>query len=217
MQFLAIAFAGFIGVILAFFLFSGISSITSNAGNFSAGSMYSHLTYESVAKAYGWNSRTKGEVLGETVQVTSFSFPDRDIVSVLNDIPGTSRFQALFSEAGGASYLVEPTLYTLFVPTDAAFSALTYDAKAYINTLTQEEKQRFVTYHMVPQKMVAVDGGVKAGTVAAVSRDYLNFELRKKDGGTVGNARVVQTYTIENGIIYVVDGVLLPPERMPGL
>ncbi|MEK7613583.1 MAG: fasciclin domain-containing protein [Patescibacteria group bacterium] len=145
------------------------------------------------------------------VSIKNEALTGETIVSTLNTLPNASRFAALFKKANGASFLVEPTLYTLFVPTNEAFAKLPYHLQADVNTMDAEELSRFVTYHLVPQKMVAV-GGQKAGVVTAISRDALNFELHD-DGGSVGNAHVVAIYHVENGIVYVVDGVLLPPER----
>jgi len=207
MQFLAFIFVGIVGVFLGLFVISGLQS---GLENFS-GSLYPKYTYESY-KAQRNAQNSQGLVLGESVEVRTFSYPNEDIRSVLGTIPNTSRFQSLFTEAGGGKLFAEPTLYTLFVSTDAAFSELTYEFQVRVNTMTDEEVERYVAYHVVPQKMVAVDGGIKAGTVTAVSRDALNFELRK-GGGTVGNAHVVATYNVKNGIIYVIDGVLLPPEK----
>ena len=212
MQFLAVAFVGFIGILMGFFFISNISVLSNS---FAAPSLYSNLTYESFAKSQGWDIK-KGKVLGDTVEVTEFSYPNTTIEAMLPTIPNASRFMELYTASGGASFLVESAPYTLFVPTNTAFDALTYADKVALNTLDGAPLKRFVSHHMVPQRLAGVTGGVKAGTVQAISRDYLNFELRK-NGGTVGNAHVVATYTLKNGIIYVIDGVLFPPERMPGL
>lgn len=208
MQFLAVAFVGFIGILMGFFLISNISALSDS---FAAPSLYSNLTYESFARSRGWDIG-EGTVLGESVQVTEFSYPNATIESTLVSIPSASRFVGLYTKAGGASFLAEPAPYTLFVPTNQAFDSLTYSDKVVINTLDEAGLKRFVSYHMLPQRLAGVTGGVKAGSVQAISRDYLNFELQK-NGGTVGNAHVVETYHLKNGIIYVVDGVLLPPER----
>jgi len=138
-------------------------------------------------------------------------YAGEDIESLLRALPNAKRFNTLFTEVGGASFLTRPTLYTLFVPTDEAFAKLPYPAQVTLNTMTYEEKVRFVTYHLVPQKMVAV-GGQRAGVVTTISRDVLNFELTDT-GGTVGNASVVYFENAEDGIVYILDSVLLPPNR----
>lgn len=207
MQFLAVAFVGFMGVLVASFMLPGIAqSIQDFPSALNAGYPYVEINQE---------HNPNGLILGEAIEVKEFFFPNDNITSMLEDLPNVSRFQEFFNTAHGTALLAEPTLYTLFVPTDEAFRSLAYPQQVEVNTMTEAQVERFIQYHLVPQKIVAVDGGVKAGTIAAVSRDMLNFELRKK-GGTVGNANVVATYHVENGIVYVIDGVLLPPFKGSG-
>ena len=70
--------------------------------------------------------------------------------------------------------------------------------------------RRVLTYHVVPGKVMAADV-VKVSSAKAVSGDMLSI---KASGGTVmvDKARVVKTdIAASNGVIHVVDAVLLPP------
>lgn len=203
MQFLAVAFVGIIGVFLAVLILPGIAqSIQAFPDTLSAG--YSGTLHNNQIDS------SEGQVLGETVEVKEFFLPEQTVATTLKEIPGVSRFQGFFNSVEGERFLTEPMLYTLFVPTDDAFDGLAHPQRVTLNTMNDDESQRFVMHHIVPQKMVAVTSSLKAGTVTALSRDVLNFELRK-NGGTVGNAAVVATYNVGDGIIYVIDGVLFPP------
>lgn len=204
MQFLGVVGLAIVAVFLGTFLVSSLGeSFKSFSESFPVNRGYPYGVSE--------RSRTveeQGQVAGAIV---AGPFDDAEsITSTLRSLPNVSRFEAMFRESGGTSYLAPGQLYTLFVPTDAAFQKLPYDEHAALNTMSGAEQARFITYHLVPQKMVAV-GGQKAGTVTAISRDVLNFALFEEGGGYVGNANVVSVHQASNGIVYVVDSVLLPP------
>ena len=100
--------------------------------------------------------------------------------------------------------------FTVFAPTDDAFAALpegTVDALlADIPTLTN-----ILLYHVVPGKALAAD------VVNLPSADTVLGEAVKisVDGGTVkvNDAQVIITdIEASNGVIHVIDAVLLPPE-----
>ena len=101
--------------------------------------------------------------------------------------------------------------FTVFAPTDAAFAAL--PAGTVENLLKPENREQLVailTYHVVP-------GRVTAGDVAKLDKATTvqggDVAIRAT-GGTVsvGNARVVQADVMaSNGVIHVIDKVLMPP------
>jgi len=104
-----------------------------------------------------------------------------------------------------------PGPFTVFAPTDEAFAKL--PAGTLENLLKPENKamlRRVLTYHVVPGKVMAADV-VKLSSAKAVSGDMLSI---KASGGTVmvNSSRVVSTdIAASNGVIHVVDTVLLPP------
>ena len=101
--------------------------------------------------------------------------------------------------------------FTVFAPTDAAFAAL--PAGTVENLLKPENREQLVailTYHVVP-------GRVTAGEVVKLDKATTvqggDVAIRAA-GGTVsvGNARVVQADVMaSNGVIHVIDKVLMPP------
>ena len=104
-----------------------------------------------------------------------------------------------------------PGPFTVFAPTDEAFAEL--PAGTVENLLKPESKvmlRRVLMYHVVPGKMMAADV-VKISSAKAVSGDMLSIKVN--DGTVmVDQARVVKTdIAASNGVIHVVDTVLLPP------
>jgi uncharacterized surface protein with fasciclin (FAS1) repeats len=101
--------------------------------------------------------------------------------------------------------------FTVFAPTDDAFAKL--PAGTLDKLLKPENKEtlrRVLTYHVVPGKVMAADV-VKVTSAKAVSGDPLAVKV---SGSTVhvDKARVVKTdIAASNGVIHVIDTVLLPP------
>ena len=106
-----------------------------------------------------------------------------------------------------------PGPFTVFAPTDAAFAKL--PAGTLENLLKPENKamlKRVLTYHVVPGKVMAGDV-VKLSSAKAVSGDTLAV-MANGGGVTINDSHVVKTdIAASNGVIHVVDTVLLPPAK----
>ena len=100
--------------------------------------------------------------------------------------------------------------YTVFAPTDEAFAAL--PAGVLDKLLLPKNKAtltKILTYHVVAGNVPA--SAVQTGPVPSVEGANLNLTA---DAGnvTVNDAKVVQAdVAASNGVIHVIDGVLLPP------
>jgi uncharacterized surface protein with fasciclin (FAS1) repeats len=100
--------------------------------------------------------------------------------------------------------------YTVFAPTDEAFAAL--PAGVLDKLLLPKNKAtltNILTYHVVAGNVPA--SAVKTGPVPSVEGANLNLTA---DAGnvTVNGAKVVQAdVAASNGVIHVIDAVLLPP------
>ena len=99
--------------------------------------------------------------------------------------------------------------FTVFAPTDAAFAKL--PAGTVESLLKPENKaklQRILTYHVVAGKVMAADV-VKLTSAKAVSGDTLT--IKTGNGVMVDGAKVVTADVVaSNGVIHVIDTVLLP-------
>ena len=101
----------------------------------------------------------------------------------------------------------------MFAPTDEAFAKL--PAGTLENLLKPENKaklRRILTYHVVPGKVMAADV-VKMRSAKAVSGDTIAIVARS-GSVMVDNAHVVKTdIAASNGVIHVIDTVILPNEK----
>lgn len=149
---------------------------------------------------------------GALASATGPVVPENRSSSTISGILGTlqndSRFSGLLANTGVSATLTGKGPYTVFVPTDGSFGRLPTGT---VNNLSATELKRLVQYHIISGKMIDVNAQV-AGTVPALSKDPLNFSYEIDDkSARVNSAKIVAAYKASNGIVYVIDTVLLPP------
>jgi uncharacterized surface protein with fasciclin (FAS1) repeats len=154
--------------------------------------------------------------LAATVALASPSLAlaqQKDIVDTAVAAKSFTTLAKALTAADLIATLKGPGPFTVFAPTDEAFAKLPADT---LNNLLKPENKamlrRVLTYHVVPGKVMASDV-VKVSSAKAVSGDTLSIKV---SGGavTVDKARVVKTdIGASNGVIHVVDTVLLPPAQ----
>ena len=116
-------------------------------------------------------------------------------------------------KAGGKKEMLEEDKgpFTVFAPTDEAFNKL--PAGTLENLLKPENKAKLakiLAYHVVPGKVMAAE--VKTMEADTAEGSKLNVKLT--DGKvTVNDANVIKTdIAATNGVIHVIDTVLMPPD-----
>ena len=116
----------------------------------------------------------------------------------------------LLEKAGLTGALEGPGPFTVFAPTDEAFAKI--DKATLESLLKPENKEKLVsilTYHVVPGRVFSPEA-VKAGTAKTLQGGSVTI---KAEGGTVrvnGAAVVGADVDASNGVIHVVDTVLMP-------
>lgn len=136
----------------------------------------------------------------------SFSVQAKDIVDTAVGAGNFTTLATALKEAGLINTLKGKGPFTVFAPTDEAFAKV---PKADLDALLKDKKKlkAVLTYHVVPGKVMAAD--VKAGKVKTVQGSALTVTT---DGGVmVDNAKVTSTdIAADNGVIHVIDTVLMP-------
>ena len=149
-------------------------------------------------------------------------YPTKNIVENAMNSKDHTTLVAAVKAAGLVETLEGPGPFTVFAPTNEAFDKLPAGT---VDTLLKPENKdqlkKVLTYHVVAGKMSAKDiekaikaGGGKAslttvegGTLTATKKDGKIILTDEKGGmATVTIANVYQS----NGVIHVVDAVLLP-------
>ena len=142
------------------------------------------------------------------------TMPAKDIVDTAVEAGSFTTLVSAVQAAGLEETLRGEGPYTVFAPTDDAFAAVPQETLDALLADPQETALTDVlTYHVVPGKVMSTDlsDGMMVETVNGAS-----LEITVNDDGTVmvGDATVV-TADIEtaNGVIHVIDTVLVPPSE----
>lgn len=133
-----------------------------------------------------------------------------DIVATAARTPELSTLSRLIVEAGLADTLRAAGPFTVFAPTNDAFKAV--PARTMEQLAKDKEMLKSVlTYHVVPGKVTAAQ--VTVGNAKTVQG--ANLALGKAGAiVTVEDAMVVTPdVAVTNGVVHLIDRVLLPPRR----
>jgi len=142
-----------------------------------------------------------------------------DVVDVASGADSFTTLVAAIQAAELVDALKAEGPFTVFAPTDEAFAALPEGTVE--NLLKPENKAQLTAvllYHVLPGKVMNAD--LKAGTLNAETLQGATIEIVKTTGWTerqrevtVNGAGVVGAdIPASNGVIHVIDAVLLPPE-----
>ena len=149
-------------------------------------------------------------------------YASKDIVDNAVNSKDHTTLVAAVKAAGLVDTLKSPGPFTVFAPTNAAFAALPAGT---VDTLLKPENKpaltKVLTYHVVPGKMdaamlqqqIAAGGGkatlktASGGTLTATSSG--GVITISDDGGAMAHVTIADVYQ-SNGVIHVVDKVLLP-------
>lgn len=144
---------------------------------------------------------------------TSLMAPSAFAADIVDTAAANGSFKTLVAAvqaAGLVDTLKGAGPFTVFAPTDEAFAAL--PAGTVEDLLKPENKEKLVeilTYHVVAGKVMSTDlkDGMKAATVEGAE---VTIDL---DGGPMVNDAKVVTADVaaDNGVIHVIDKVLIPP------
>lgn len=131
----------------------------------------------------------------------------RTIVDIASTAGQFNTLVAAVKAAGLAETLSGEGPFTVFAPTDAAFAKL---PEGTVEALLQDKEKltAILTYHVVSGKVMAAD---VAGLDSATTLQGQSLAIDTSSGVKVGDASVVKTDIVaSNGVIHVIDTVLLP-------
>lgn len=136
-----------------------------------------------------------------------------NIVEVADKAGTFKTLLAAVKAAGLAHALQEDGPFTVFAPTDDAFAKL--PSHTLNDLLKPENKEKLATilkYHVIPGKVTAKDAE-RVGSAKTLSGDSVRISIG--DGRLAVNDANVIVNDVEasNGIIHVIDSVLMPPPK----
>ena len=149
-------------------------------------------------------------------------YANKDIIDNAVNSADHTTLVAAIKAAGLVETLKGPGPFTVFAPTNAAFAALPAGT---VDTLLKPENKamltKILTYHVVPGRITAADllARIKAGNGTAMLKTVEGANLTATVIGntvTITDAKggmshvTIADVTQSNGVIHVVDKVLLP-------
>jgi uncharacterized surface protein with fasciclin (FAS1) repeats len=132
---------------------------------------------------------------------------EKDIVDTAVAAGSFTTLVTALKEAGLVETLKGEGPFTVFAPTDDAFAKIPEaDLKALL--ADKDKLTQVLTYHVVPGKVTAADV-VKLKSAKTVQGQSITIDT--SDGVKVDGANVIKTDVMaSNGVIHVIDAVLLP-------
>lgn len=137
----------------------------------------------------------------------------KDVVKVAAGSKDHTTLVAALKQAELITSLSNAGPFTVFAPTNAAFDAL---PKGTVDDLMKPEKkedlQNILQYHVTLSAMKA-ESFQDGQTLGMVNGD--NVTVNVKDGKVTLNntVHIIASIQASNGIVHIVDGVLLPPAK----
>ena len=135
--------------------------------------------------------------------------------NIVETAAGTGTFNTLLeaAKAAGLADALAKKEYTIFAPTDEAFAKL--DKQVVADLLKPENKKQLAAilkYHVVPGKVMAKDAA-KLTATPTLNGQRIALDVAAKQP-MVGGAKVLKTdISCSNGIIHVVDSVIMPTTK----
>ena len=148
----------------------------------------------------------KSIIAGAIALGAVFSVQAKDIVDTAVAAGNFTTLATALKAAGLVDTLKGKGPFTVFAPTDAAFAKV---PKADLDALLKDKAKltAVLTYHVVPGKVMAAD--VKPGMVKTVQGS--SFTVSTSNGVMVDQAKVTATDIVaDNGVIHVIDSVIIP-------
>jgi uncharacterized surface protein with fasciclin (FAS1) repeats len=153
------------------------------------------------------------ETTATTTSAEMASAPAKAGADLIGTAAAAGSFKTLttaISAAGLTDALKGQGPFTVFAPTDEAFAKLPAGT---LDSLLKDKAKltAILKYHVVPGKVTAADVSKLATARTLEGQD---LAIATKDGVTVNGAKVVKADVMaSNGVIHVIDQVLLPPAK----
>lgn len=132
----------------------------------------------------------------------------QNVVEIASKNYDLSTLVSLVADAGLVTTLEGDGPFTVFAPTNQAFA----DVQATLDGLTTEQVTEVLQYHVAAVE--ALSGSLSDGqTVTTVQGEDITVNIDSENNVTLNGSVNVVTVDLQgtNGVIHIIDGVLLPP------
>lgn len=144
--------------------------------------------------------------------IATSAFADGHSMDIVDTAAAAGGFETLLAAATAAGLvdtLKSEGPFTVFAPTDDAFAALP-EGTVEALLADPEALAAILTYHVVPGKVMAAN---LTDNMMVTTVNGAEITIGTTDGVTVNGANVVSAdIEASNGVIHVLDAVILPPQ-----
>ncbi|MBK9734909.1 MAG: fasciclin domain-containing protein [Saprospiraceae bacterium] len=138
----------------------------------------------------------------------------KTVADIVIGSPDHNTLEAALGAAGLVNTLNGAGPYTVFAPTDAAFSALPAGTVQALLADPGGALTDILLYHVVGAKALSTDLSNDQRVVTLEDGKTVKVTINA-DGVFINNARVtVADINADNGVVHVIDAVLLPPKTV---
>jgi uncharacterized surface protein with fasciclin (FAS1) repeats len=149
-----------------------------------------------------------GTAAADTMDTSSTSKPT--IAGAAASDPQFSTLVSALTAAGLVDTLNGDGPFTVFAPTNDAFAEIP-EAELQAILADKDKLTKILTYHVLPAKVLSKNLKKKQ-TVTTVEGSPVTIVVKKKSGAKIEDAKIVETdVKTSNGVIHVIDRVILPP------
>ncbi len=178
--------------------------------------LFTALSLAAVLAFAGCGDADRPTEVEEAPDVVEETIPTNTITTVAEDA-GLTTFRTAVAQAGLDETLNGPGPYTVFAPSDEAFSALPEGTlQSLLEPGSRDELQRILTYHVLPRSVMSGD---LSGEMSVATVQGQNVTVTAADGTVTLTDAMGNTATVisadnaaGNGVIHVIDRVLMPAE-----
>nr|XP_020038120.1 stabilin-1 isoform X5 [Castor canadensis] len=144
--------------------------------------------------------------------------PKKTIDQILASTEAFSRFETILENCGLPSILDGPGPFTVFVPSNEAVDSLRDGRLIYLFTSGLSKLQELVRYHIYNHGQLTVEKLISKGRVLTMANQVLVVNI-SEEGRILLGPEAVPLRRVDvpaaNGVIHMLEGILLPPTILP--
>ncbi|XP_035131633.3 stabilin-1 isoform X1 [Callithrix jacchus] len=144
--------------------------------------------------------------------------PKRTISQILASTEAFSRFETILENCGLPSILDGPGPFTVFAPSNEAVDSLRDGRLIYLFTTGLSKLQELVRYHVYNHGQLTIEKLISKGRILTMANQVLAVNISEEGRILLGPEGVpLQRVDLlaSNGVIHMLDGILLPPTILP--
>ncbi|KAB1264264.1 Stabilin-1 [Camelus dromedarius] len=144
--------------------------------------------------------------------------PKRTIGQILASTEVFTRFETILENCGLPSFLDGPGPFTVFAPSNEAVDSLRDGRLIYLFTMGLSKLQELVRYHIHSHSQLTIEKLISKGRVLTMANQVLAVNISEEGRILLGPDGVpLRRVDIQaaNGVIHMLEGILLPPTILP--